>query len=488
MKQLWARIDSVLPLPRHQALGIAPAVAMGLAAAASAVFLRAALNVSLPFLPVIVAVVVAAARGGLMPALLVEGVGLPAVLWLVPTPGITDNAKGIAVLVAVLLVLGVAGEMVARVRFAASVDLCRLQQRETYLQSIFDTLPASLVVTDDDGHVLAANSMARRLFGDNVTDPDRNGIGEILRQSGNGRSVDRVAGSPHMPEDMVTAGRPDGEDLELAMASANMIVGDHRFRTIYFRDVTERRRLELRLDELRAEVEQLGRASALGQFGTAIAHELNQPLATAALYGDALRAMLNRGQGAEAIDTVDLILKQVFRAQAVLDRLRDFVSASQPRMEWVAASAILAETTELAQMAVRQVAADISVEIDPVVGELMVDRVRVQQVLLNLILNALDAVRGRPQRQLRLSVASEAQGMARITLADTGPGVSPAILDRLFKPFVTGKPDGLGVGLAITRSIVETHGGRIWYEPADPGARFHFTVTCRGDEGPSDAG
>lgn len=480
MNRLWATIDGVSPLPERPGFGIVHATATALAAVAVAVLLRSALGISLPLLPVLVAVIVTAAKGGLWPALLTHAVATPLVIWLVPMRGITDSLMVAAMFAGVSLAFGLASEMVLRARVAAEGDLWRLRQREAYLQSIFDTLPASLIVVDDDGHVLAANRCAEELFGRTVDDLCRQVVSDLLDLPHDRGLISHQSKAHSGPLGTMADGvRPDGSRIELAIATAEMTVAQHQFRSIYLRDETRRRQVELRLAELQAEVEQLGRASALGQLGAAIAHELNQPMGSAALYAGALKTMLAHGDVAEAIETADLVQAQLFRAQAVLSRLRNFVQLSQPEMDWVPAAALMVEAAHLAQMAVRQVAAELKVDVHPAVGDLFADRVQVQQILLNLVLNAAEAVRGRPRRQLRLGIAPDGAEQVRISVADTGPGVAEHIRSRLFRPFVTGKPDGLGVGLAISRSIVEAHGGRIWHEETGRGASFHFTLKHR---------
>ena len=143
---------------------------------------------------------------------------------------------------------------------------------------------------------------------------------------------------------------------------------------------------------------------------------------------------------------------------------------------------MIEEAAALALIGAREVGVDVRFEYDRAVDEVLADRVQVQQVIVNLIRNAVDALSGAPRRELTISVG-RADDQAMVTVSDTGPGIAPEIADNLFAPFMTTKRDGMGVGLSISRTIIEAHGGRLWVEPTDGGgATFKFTLkTVEGD-------
>jgi two-component system, LuxR family, sensor kinase FixL len=223
------------------------------------------------------------------------------------------------------------------------------------------------------------------------------------------------------------------------------------------------------------------RLSAMGEMASALAHELNQPLSAIANYlGGASRLMENQNSAdARVKDAIAKSAEQAVRAGDIIRRLRDFLTRGEGERSVESLSKLVQEACTLALVGAKEYGVRVRYMLDPEVDGVIVDRVQIQQVVLNLVRNALDAMREQDgRRELVVSTApGEEEELALISVADTGPGLDPAARDRLFQPFVTTKAEGMGVGLSISRTIVEAHGGRIWTEPnPEGGAIFRFTV------------
>jgi two-component system sensor kinase FixL len=187
------------------------------------------------------------------------------------------------------------------------------------------------------------------------------------------------------------------------------------------------------------------------------------------------------------VDAVDRAAREALRAGEIIRRLRDFVARGETERRRESLSKLIEEASALALVGAKEHGVRVRFDLDPAADQVLVDRVQIQQVVLNLIRNAIDAMADLPKRELAVSVRPAADNMAMVSVADTGPGISQEIADRLFQPFITTKPTGMGVGLSISRAIIEAHGGRIWVEAGESGgAVFRFTVERAEREGLSD--
>lgn len=234
-----------------------------------------------------------------------------------------------------------------------------------------------------------------------------------------------------------------------------------------------------RLAELQLQMVQVSRLNAMGEMAGSLAHELNQPLTAIGNYLNAAEQLLARDD-VPAARVGELVRKagdQAIRAGQIVARVRASVDRGEIVAAEESAAALVQEAVEVARAAAARDSVAVRYDFDRTADRVMADRIQVQQVVLNLVRNAVEAMAGRARRELRIASRSEPPGHLRLSVADTGPGVSPEVADRLFQPFVTGKAGGMGVGLSISRSIIETHGGRMWVEGnADGGATFHFTL------------
>jgi PAS domain S-box-containing protein len=246
-------------------------------------------------------------------------------------------------------------------------------------------------------------------------------------------------------------------------------------------DITERRHAEEALRDAQAELTRSARLTTMGELAASIAHEINQPLAAIVSQGSAGLRWLKRETPEldEAREAFARIVSDGQRAADVIRGLRSLAKQSAPQLTTLDIDDTIREVLALTHGEVQRqgvvLRTDLAVGDHPVVG----DRVQLQQVLLNLILNAIDAIKAvtNGARELAVSSALTEAGSVLISVEDSGPGLDPAVAQRIFEPFVTTKPDGLGMGLSICRSIIDAHGGRLWVSPgASRGTLFRFTV------------
>jgi two-component system sensor kinase FixL len=225
-------------------------------------------------------------------------------------------------------------------------------------------------------------------------------------------------------------------------------------------------------------------------MASALAHELNQPLAAIANYLEGSSALLARDPiPAERLDqALRKAGDQAIRAGEIIRRLRDFVARGEVERRAESLPKLIEEASALALVGAKEHGVSVRFAMAPSVDLVLADRVQIQQVVLNLIRNAIDAMEESPDRRLTIAVTRTAPDTAEISVADTGPGISPEIADQLFQPFVTTKRTGMGVGLSISRTIVEAHGGHLRVDSnADGGATFRFTLRTLDREDVADA-
>ena len=246
-------------------------------------------------------------------------------------------------------------------------------------------------------------------------------------------------------------------------------------------DITERRHAEEALRNAQAELTRVARLTTMGQLVASIAHEINQPLTGVVTNGDAGLRWLNRNEPDldEARNALLRIVRDGTRAGEVIRGLRALAKKSGPQLTRLDINDVIREVLALTRSELQRHDVVLHAELAAVDRPVMGDRVQLQQVLLNLIMNGVEAMRGITERTRELTLSSMLvePGSVLVAVEDTGPGLDPAVAQRIFEPFFTTKSDGLGMGLAICRSIVEAHGGRLWMSPRAPhGAAARFTV------------
>ena len=360
-----------------------------------------------------------------------------------------------------------------------------LPEREALLRAILETSPDGLITIDEDGIIQSFNPAAERMFGYNAA--------EVI-----GRNVSCLMPSPYREEHdgylarflrtgerriigigrEVLGQRKDGTIFPHELTVGEVKAGGRRLFAGFLKDVSARQQSEQRLQELQAELVHVARLSAMGEMASAIAHELNQPLTAIINYAQTARAVVKRRPGEDAGGLASLLKKtveQADRAGQIIRRLRQFIAKGETDRALEDINTVVEEASALALVGTRGK----GIAVRRVLGEglppVLLDKIQIHQVITNLIRNSVDALDGVKQREIVISTRRAGQDSIEITIADTGPGLAPEVADRLFQPFVTTKPAGLGIGLSICRSIVDAHGGRL-FASDNPGGGVVFHV------------
>jgi two-component system sensor kinase FixL len=389
------------------------------------------------------------------------------------------------------------GEQLQRNRIRAAANARDALAREAHVKSILDTVPEAMIVIDERGIMQSFSSAAERLFGyaaaevigQNVKllmpSPYREGHdGYLERYLRTGER--RIIGIGRV----VVGERRDGSTFPMELAVGEMRSSNQRFFTGFIRDLTERQQTEARLQELQSELVHISRLTAMGEMASALAHELNQPLSAIANYMKGSRRLLENStddRSALLRDALDKAGDQALRAGQIIRRLRDFVARGESERRVESVKKLIEEASALALVGAKDQGVRVRFQFDPAVDLVLADKVQIQQVLLNLLRNAVEAMEGSEKRELIISTAAD-DDMVTISVADTGSGIAPEMASQLFQPFITNKRHGMGVGLSISRTIVEAHGGQIDVEPNPAGGTiFRFTLRAVTQEDFSDA-
>jgi two-component system sensor kinase FixL len=359
------------------------------------------------------------------------------------------------------------------------------------LRAVMETVPDGIAVINASGTILTFNPACERMFGWRADEAE-------------GRNVRMLMPSPYREQHdryiehylatgerriigigrIVSGRRADGATFPMELAVGEVNLGGRRVFTGFIRDLTERQETEKRMQELQAELLHVGRVSAMGQMASSLAHELNQPLTAVINYVRASRRLLEAAGVPDTdriVETMEKAAAQATRAGQIIRRLRTFIEKGHTDRTVENLNKLVEEASALALVGAKESGVRVGLELHPDDLPVSVDKVQIQQVVLNLILNATEAMAGCPRRELTIATgpapAAIGDGLAVVSVGDTGPGIAPEVMDQLFQPFVTTKETGMGLGLSICRSIVDAHGGRLWPEAGpDGGTVFRFTL------------
>lgn len=437
------------------------------------------------FILFVPAILVASIAGGFGPGLAAVALSVLGALY------IGWFGEGAWMQIAIFAVVGLAiawmGEMLHFARRASDKTEQALDAREAHLRSILDTVLDATVVIEPNGAIVSFNAAAIRQFGYaeaevigrnvNILMPEpyhHEHDGYIHRYLATGEKriigVDRV----------VVGRRKDGSTFPMKLAVGEMKSAGKTFFTGFIRDLTEREESAARLQEIQGELARLARLNELGEMASTLAHELNQPLAAIANYTQGCVRLLRNMDDAVAVrmkEALEETARQSLRAGGIIRHLREFVMRGETEKAPEDIRKLIEEAGALALVGSRERGVRSVFDFSPGVATVMVDRVQIQQVLINLMRNAMEAMRDSERRELVIRTSSGDEGSVIIEVSDTGPGISDEIAARLFQPFVTSKPGGMGIGLSISRRIVEAHGGELSASRnAEGGATFRFSL------------
>jgi two-component system, LuxR family, sensor kinase FixL len=353
------------------------------------------------------------------------------------------------------------------------------------LRSILETVPDAMIVIDELATVQFFSSAAERLFGYTANEVRGQNVrmlmpppyreqhdGYLARYRRTGER--RIIGIGRV----VVGRRKDGSTFPMELSVGEASQTGQRLFTGFIRDLTERQQTERRLHELQDGLLHVSRVRSMGQMAAALAHELNQPLtATANYVRAAVRLLALPEPDLERIrEAMNHAVEQTLRSGEIIRRLRSFVTRGEVARQPESIAQLIEEASALALIGAKERGVKVLISMDPNLPAASVDRVQIQQVLLNLIRNALEAMVSCEVRELAIT-ASMREDHVLVSVTDSGSGISPEIEARLFQPFVTTKAEGMGIGLSVCRTIVEAHGGVLWRERnSGGGSAFHFTV------------
>ncbi len=363
----------------------------------------------------------------------------------------------------------------------------QLSASATQFRSILATVPDAMIVIDSGGNILSFSAAAERLFGfaeaeirgRNVSalmpSPDRERHDDYLdRYLSTGEK--RIIGTGRV----VVGQRRDGSTFPMELAVGEALTDGERIFTGFVRDLSEKQAAEEHIEALRADLIHVARVSAMGTMASTLAHELNQPITAVAYYMQGLRTLMQDPKPEDFPTIMDALAdaeNEAMRAGHIVQRLREFVARGEVDKRVTSLPELIEEASKLALIGAREKGISVTVALDPEATTVLVDKIQTQQVLINLIRNAVEAMTGCDVRELTVSTAMDAPGFVRVSVADTGRGVAPEVAANLFDAFNTTKSGGMGLGLSICRTIVEANGGRIWMAPRDGGGTcFHFTL------------
>ena len=368
----------------------------------------------------------------------------------------------------------------------STAAIAAAREREKRLRSMTQTAPDAIVVIDETGVIDTVNPATERLFGYSRAELVGENV-KILMPSPYREAHDahlaryretgekRVIGIGRV----VVGRRKDGTTFPARLAIGEIALDQGRLFTGFIHDITEREHIQRRAGVLQQELMHASRLSAMGEMASGIAHELNQPLTAIMNYARAARRHLDRSEPdpAPIADLVDKAGQQAERAAEIIKRLRRFIRQDESERRLEPINAVVEEAAALALIGASDHHIELIFDLNDSLPPVLIDRIEVQQVVLNILRNAIEAFEGPGDRKIRVSTGAVGSEKVRVDIRDNGPGLAPEIADDPFRPFQTTKEDGLGIGLAISRTIIDAHGGRLWAKNLpEGGAAFCFSL------------
>ena len=424
----------------------------------------------LPLIPAVMLPALLASRGATALAIVLS---IAANVALVPRESVVDGAVNAVLFACVGLAIGEFGRIGRAARANARALTARLSTRDATISAMLAS--AAVVSLDRRSKILSMSEPACALFG--VRQPDVLGqpFGDFVESFDS--AADRTAGA----EDLYWLGRRrDGDVFPVGIHKASIETPDGPPNTILtLTDLSRWRSAEARNQELREQLNQVWRLNSLGEIAATLSHELNQPLTAAASYLQATQADLGRaGVFADSASrTVELAKNQVLRAGDIIRRARNLLAGDERRLDPHRVSSMIDDLAPILQLLGPAAGAHLRIAVEDQADWVLADRIQFQQAIVNLVRNAIEAVAERPRREVAILGQAISTTEYRIRVEDSGPGIAPDQIGRIFRPLMTTKAGGMGLGLSVTRTIVERHGGVLGVQTSDlGGAAFAFSL------------
>ncbi len=384
------------------------------------------------------------------------------------------------------------GEIIAAIITSRDISLWQdaieeVEQSNAILQSILTTVPDAMIVSDEQGYIILFSKTAEKIFGykeseilgksisllmpDSYETSDAKYLKQFLETD-----MEEIIGTSMLHK----ARRKDGTIFPVQASFGATRAAGHRLFTSFYVDLTEKQQTEAELQSLQLELQHASRVSDVGTLASSLAHELNQPLTAIANYLSTGRDMLDdlTPENVHMLqEALNESVAESLRAGKIVRRLREFVSKGEVRMEVLSMADLVNDSKTLGLIDARVKGVEYSFDIRPDINHVLADKVQIQQVMVNLIRNAIEAMDDSPIKKLSVSAHTAPDNRVEFVVQDSGPGISPEVRDRLFAPFATTKNDGMGLGLPICKTIIEAHGGELAFEDApEGGAIFRFSL------------
>ncbi|MEZ5891716.1 MAG: PAS domain S-box protein [Parvularculaceae bacterium] len=376
--------------------------------------------------------------------------------------------------------------------------MARAEERNIgdFLRSIINASPVAIITINESGEMLIFSREAERVFGYKesevlgrnvsmlMTEPDASRHDDYVRryiETGQARIIGRAR--------PVIAKRRNGETFPAVLHTSEFHDKERIF-VGFVEDVSAQKATERRLEDTQLQLQHAGRVGAMGEIATSIAHELNQPLTAAASLAGAAALTLKKkdfpGRD-DALALIDDAVAEIQRASGVIRQMREFLRNRKTEKQMNSVNRIVEEASIIALIGAETEGVMIASSFDPEAGDVMSDRIQLQQVVINLIRNAVDAMKGAEVKKLTIATIRQPDAV-EIRIADTGSGISREMKKKLFEPFATTKDDGMGIGLSISKSIIDAHGGEIYAVDNHPrGAIFVVKIPLGPDSETHDA-
>ncbi len=358
-------------------------------------------------------------------------------------------------------------------------------EQRSFLAAIVDSANDAIMSKTLDGMITSWNRAAETLFGYSATEMIGTPIIRLFPPDLIGEEagiMKRVRAGEAIEHYETVRLRKDGKPIDVSVTvspirdSAGVVIGASK--TV--RDITEKKLAGARMQALSAELSHVARVNEMGQVSAAIAHELNQPLTAVLNYTNVAKRLIDSTDPAAKAKAYEAVVKageQALRAGHIIQRLRDFVEKRDSKRTFEDINAVTEDALALGLIGTRADAIKMTLVLASGLEPVLIDKVEIQQVLVNLLRNAADAMAQSERRELTVTTAPVNGTWVQVSVKDTGSGVSEELAERLFRPFVTTKAGGMGIGLAISRSIIEAHGGRLTMVPNPSGGTvFQFIL------------